>query len=436
MRRGGTDSYVPGHGDASYDVEHYGLALGYKLIGNRIDGDATLRCRARANLEFLELDLHALRPAKVLLNGRSASFTHRNQRIHVKLGTTIPAGEVFDLRVKYAGSPRPVPSRVLGTSGWEELDDGVIVAAQPHGAPSWFPCNDRPDNKATYSIAVSAPSDYYVAVSGELVSSRRSGSATTWLYEQQSPMPTYLATVQIGRYEVVELEADVPLRVIGPADRDEDAFAAGFGRQPEMLAFFVKLFGDYPFASYTAVITDDDLEIPLESQGLSTFGRNFVSDDWDAVRLVAHELSHQWFGNAVTLTKWKDIWLHEGFACYAEWLWSEESGSKSADERAAIHHARVADDDGPDLLLGDPGAELMFDDRVYKRGALTLHALRAEVGDETFFAILRGWVAEHTGGNVTTEQFIAHAAGVAGRDLTELFDAWLFSVELPELPKL
>ena len=101
-----------------------------------------------------------------------------------------------------------------------------------------------------------------------------------------------------------------------------------------MMSAFVRLFGDYPFAApYQSVVTEDDLEIPLEAQGLSIFGANFLEDDWSTERLVAHELSHQWFGNSLTIRSWRDIWMHEGFACYSEWLWSEESGQGSADEQ-------------------------------------------------------------------------------------------------------
>jgi aminopeptidase N len=182
------------------------------------------------------------------------------------------------------------------------------------------------------------------------------------------------------------------------------------------------------------VITDDDLEIPLESQGMSTFGRNFMVDEWDSVRLVAHELSHQWFGNAVTLGEWKDIWLHEGFACYSEWLWSEESGAASAHERARHHHQRLARLD-EDLLVGDPGPSDMFDDRVYKRGALTVHALRCELGDDLFFGTLRDWVAANAGGTVSTPMLVEHVSAAAGRDLSDLFDRWLYRTDLPDLPE-
>jgi aminopeptidase N len=432
----GVDSYVPGHGDASYCVEHYDLDLSYRVNGNHLDGEATLHCVARERLESIAIDLHVLRPSKVLVDGtRALRFRHTGGKLVIRPTHPIEEGHEFEVRVKYAGNPRPVRSKLLGTAGWEELLDGVIVASQPHGAPSWFPCNDHPGDKATYSITVTAPADYHVAVTGEHVTSHHSGRQTTWYYEQKQPMATYLASVQIGHYDVARVPAEVPLHRVTPRPADEAGYDVAFGAQPAMLAYFSSVFGAYPFASYTCVITDDDLEIPLESQGLSTFGRNFMVDDWDAIRLVAHELSHQWFGNAVTLGAWKDIWLHEGFACYAEWLWSEESGRDSAQDRAAVHHARLARL-GQDLFLGDPGPELMFDDRVYKRGALTLHALRAEVGDPDFFETLRSWVVEHSGGTVDTAMFVKHASSATGRDLTELFGTWLFDTQLPALPVL
>ncbi|MGD9961764.1 M1 family metallopeptidase [Nocardioides sp.] len=432
----GVDPYVPGHGETTYSVQHYDLDLSYRVDGNHLDGEAVLHCVARDSLTSFSVDLHALRPTKVSVEGTRASrFRHSGDKLTIRPAHPVEDGQEFEVRIKYAGNPKPVPSKILGAAGWEELLDGVIVASQPHGAPSWFPCNDHPGDKATYSITVTVPSDYHVAVTGEHVTSHRSARSTTWYYEQKQPMATYLASVQIGHYDVATIDAEVPLTRVTPRPADEAGYEVAFGDQPKMLAYFSSVFGAYPFASYTCVITDDDLEIPLESQALSTFGRNFMVDDWEAIRLVAHELSHQWFGNAVTLGAWKDIWLHEGFACYAEWLWSQESGRDSAQERAAEHHARLAKLDQR-LLLGDPGPDLMFDDRVYKRGALTLHALRAEVGDDAFFETLRSWVAAHSGGTVDTAMFVEHASATCGRDLTDLFGQWLFHTDLPALPVL
>lgn len=430
----GTDDYLPGHGDASYVVSHYDLQLAYNPETNRLDGEATMSCVAISDLSRLRLDLHHLRVERVTVNGKApARYTHRGGSVAITLASRAAAGDTFRVRVKYSGRPGVITTKTLGDAGWEELADGVIVAAQPHGAPAWFPCNDRPDDKATYTFTVTAPNDYYVAMSGDLVRHKSGSSATTWIYEQAAPMATYLATCQIGRYTVLEQECAVPLRVVAPADIGGAGFDATFARQPEMMRLFEERFGPYPFVGYTAVITDDDLEIPLESQSLSTFGRNFCSDEWDTVRLVAHELAHQWFGNAVTLRRWRDIWLHEGFACYAEWLWSEGSGSETTNQRARHYYDELAAKD-QDLLLADPGPELMFDDRVYKRGALTLHALRAEVGSEAFFELLKTWVTEHRGGSVTTEDFVAHCEKQTGKFLAELFTAWVFRTELPAFP--
>jgi aminopeptidase N len=432
------DPYLPDHGDPTWSAEHYDLALDYTVATNRLAARATITATAVDDLTRVVLDLARLDVSKVTVDGRAPRrFTTRRHRLVVTLREPVAAGTSFTLAVTYGGRPRPLVDEHHDDAGWEELEDGVIVAGQPHGAPTWFPCNDRPDDKATYAIAVTTQPGYTVVANGLLQQRTRRGSGVTWRYAQPAPMASYLATVQIGRYETHEQEALVPLQVVVPegtgADRDR-----AFGRQGEMIASFSDLFGPYPFDSYAAVVTADELEIPLESQGLSTFGSNFLVGDWDHVRLVAHELAHQWFGNAVTLRRWRDIWLHEGFACYAEWLWSEASGGDTADDQARRHHDKLADLP-QDLLLSDPGPALMFDDRVYKRGALTLHALRLVVGDDAFFDLLRSWVADHAGGSVETSDFVAHAvghAGSAGSDvLADLFNAWLHAEPLPDLPE-
>ena len=426
------DPYLSGHGDPSWRAEHYHLELAYDPMRNHLRGTATIDAVAVDDLSRVVLDLAGLDVANVTVDGKPpAKYSARSNRLVLTLRSELPADTEFRIVIRYAGTPRPLNDRHHGEAGWEELDDGVIVAGQPHGAPTWFPCNDRPDDKATYAIAVAAPNDYTVIANGDLANKTRGSSATTWSYRMDEPMATYLATVQIGRYRERSVKGPVPIRVFLPEGED-DGFEPGFGQQGTMLKTFVNWFGPYPFSSYAAVVTADDLEIPLESQSLSTFGRNFLGDDWGSVRLVAHELAHQWFGNAVTLKRWQDIWLHEGFACYSEWLWSDASGGESVGHWAAHHHGRLTELD-QDLVLADPGPELMFDDRVYKRGALTLHAVRLRVGDDAFFPLLRAWVAEHLGGSVTTEDFRAFASDHTDVDLDDLFTAWLDQTELPDL---
>ncbi|TDE95819.1 M1 family peptidase [Occultella glacieicola] len=427
----GADPYVPGHGDTSYSVHAYQIEIDYRPGVHHLDGTAVINAVAQQDLTRFALDLHALRVTKVRLDGTSAKYTHRGGRLVVKPRDPITAGTAFVVTVCYDGPPETVPG-IDGEAGFEELEDGAIVASQPHGAPSWFPCNDRPSDKASYTITVTAPNEYVVVANGTLTGNRRRSSRTTWTFEAPEPMATYLATVQIGRYTLKDDGGSPALRVAQPVGSN-GRVKATFARQREMLALFERLYGPYPFScGYTVVVTPDDLEIPLEAQGLSIFGTNHLSTDWETQRLVAHEMSHQWFGNSLTLMNWSDIWLHEGFACYSEWLWSEAGGGPTAAEHAARQAKRLAGLD-QDLVLADPGPELMFDDRIYKRGALLLHALRLRVGDGPFFDLLRTWATANRHGGVTTRMFTDLAEELAGVDLEEFFTAWLRSKPLPGL---
>ena len=445
---GGADPYVPGHGDLAFGVDSYDLTFDYTPAGNRLDATAVLACRIvddvpEASLDDggvrrIELDLHhRLKVAKLTVSGaKMARFGQERSRLFIRFAQPLAPGARFTVTVAYKGSPGPMRG-LDGDAGWEELENGVIVASQPHGSPTWFPCNDRAADKAVYRFAVTTDAEYHVVANGTLLRRRHTGRRATWTYECTAPMSPYLATLQIGPYQTRQIQAKpTDVRLVFPP-RLREPVREAFSDQLHMIDFFSSRFGAYPFASYTAVITDDPLEIPLESQTLSTFGSNFANRGWDAQRLIAHELAHQWFGNAVTAASWEDIWLHEGFACYSEWLWSEEIHLGSADQRAREAWLRLSRLP-KDLRLHDPGPKDMFDDRVYKRGALTLHALRLTMGDAAFFTLLQRWVAENTGKTVTTQQFVRLADEVAAAAGVEpvgaLIAEWLETLPLPQLP--
>ncbi|MEU6721956.1 M1 family metallopeptidase [Nonomuraea sp. NPDC046802] len=420
--------YFPGHGDHRYMVSHYDLALKYRVSNNRLDGVALLTVTAAEQLSVLDLDLGAFRITGVTVDGVPARHLHGRGKLRVTLPWSLATGAVTRVEVRYSGSPVPVRSP-WGGLGWEELSDGVLVAGQPIGAPSWFPCNDRPGDKASYRIAVTTASPYRVIANGTLTAQRRGGGTTTWIYEQPEPMASYLASVQIGRYQLMEVAGT---RVAHPA-RLGTRVRHDFGRQGEMMAVFTDRFGPYPFAGYVVVVVDDELDIPVEAQGMSIFGRNHVDGRRGSERLVAHELAHQWFGNSLTVSCWSDIWLQEGFATYAEWLWSESSGGPPAADHARRWHEHLSVLP-QDFVLTDPGVGTMFDDRVYKRGALTVHALRRTLGDGVFFPLLRAWTAERRHANVTSRDFAEHVHRHAADPTGPLLSAWLHDKPLPPMP--
>ena len=257
----------------------------------------------------------------------------------------------------------------------------------------------------------------------------------TSTFTSDVPTATYLAAVHVGRYRTRALPgsgaAGIPAVTVTAPPALAAAADRAFAPVPEMLRVFDCFFGPYPQEACSLVVTADELEIPLEAQGLAVFGMNHLVPA--AQRLIAHELAHQWFGNSVGIARWSDIWLNEGFACYAEWLWSEASGGRSTDDCARSHHERLTAKP-QDLLLTDPGPDDMFDDRVYKRGALTLHALRRSIGDDRFFDLVRGWTAAHRHALVGTDDLRAAVRAAGGADAVELLSRWIDRAEVPPLP--
>ena len=286
-----------------------------------------------------------------------------------------------------------------------------------------------------YTLKVDGNDAMYVHQGGELVNQTpsRDGTKTTFSYAQREPMASYLAQVAIGDYQIessdgpngVKIRNVFPPSLAVPAEED-------FRRTPEMLQLFADDFGAYPFPVYGALVVTDRTQMALETQTLSIFDESLVNGRSDDDFIAAHELAHQWFGDSVSISSWKDIWLNEAFATYAEWLWTEHTGGMSVAASAQTVHDSLPPQS--DVLPGDPGVDHLFDVKaVYQRPAVMLQALRLTVGDDAFFTILRTYTARFAGKNATTADFISVAGEIGKRDLHDLFDAWLYRAPLPAL---
>ncbi|MGL5865863.1 MAG: M1 family metallopeptidase, partial [Dermatophilaceae bacterium] len=289
-------------------------------------------------------------------------------------------------------------------------------------------------DKATYDIAVTVPTGSVAVGNGDLVSSRTRAGRTTWHWRADDPQASYLAMAASGDYILSRSRTRSGLPIINAVDADLDTAeqadaAAVLAKQPEMIDYFSSMFGPYPFGSYGAVIDDDeDAGYALENQTRPIYSG--VPPE----STIAHELAHQWFGNKVTPRQWKDIWLNEGFATYAEWLWDARQGEGSVQQRFNEAYARPAGDEFWAVLPGDPGADGLFDDAVYDRSAMTLQALRVTIGEGDFAAVLRRWAARDENRPATTAQFVALAEKVSGQQLDGLFQTWLYTAGKPQRP--
>ncbi|MEV6114406.1 M1 family metallopeptidase [Streptomyces sp. NPDC052109] len=425
---GAGDPYFPLSGNGGYHVRHYGLTLRYDTSSRHLDGRAVLTARATQNLSRFDLDLTGLKVTGVTADGRSAVFRRDGQELVVTPRHTLVAGRDFRITVTYEGTPKPVTDPDGSADGWIPTDDGAFVAGEPQGAMTWFPANAHPRDKSSYDITITVPQGRTAVANGVLLGQRTAHGRTTFRWRETQPMAAYLATATVGKFKVEQYTTPDGIRVYNAVDpREASGAAPVLKKLPSVLRWESELFGPYPFRSAGAIVDHANVGYALETQTRPLY------DSAPDLSTLVHESAHQWFGDSVSLTAWKDIWLNEGFATYAEWLYAEQHGGDSAQKAFDALYARPASDHLWAFPAGDPGSgKNIFDTPVYARGAMTLHELRKAVGDHDFFRILRAWTAAHGGGHGTTAQFQRLAEQISGKRLDGLFHTWLFTKGKPK----
>lgn len=434
------DPYFPDLGNGGYDAQHYTLALSWDEKTNAISGTATMRAIATQDLTAFNLDFIGFAINELLVNGEPADFDRQDRELVITPVEAISAGQTFETAISYTGIPGRGVKRFYDAFaiGWRRYDTGVYVASEPSGASLWFPVNDHPLDKANYHFEITVPDKYVVAANGLLQSTTDNpGPTTTYIWETQYEMASYLATVNIADFVAQTSTGpnDLPIRNYFPADEAEDLIQT-FAVQPDIIAFYNDTFGPYPFEAVGAVVADTTLSFALETQTLILYGRDVGLGRTGAETVISHELAHQWFGNSVSLVRWQDIWLNEGFATYASVLWEEHQGGQAALRREMNAYYTIISNQTHFVPPGNPPQDDLFNGGVYLGGAWVLHALRLEVGDAIFFDILRTYYDRFKYSNATTEDFITLAEEISGQDLTDFFQGWLFDERVPPKPDM
>ncbi|MER8041904.1 M1 family metallopeptidase [Streptomyces sp. NPDC094032] len=424
------DPYFPRLGNGGYDVGHYGLTLAYDPASGRLDGRAEITAKATQDLSAFNLDLAGLTVREATVDGEPAAVSRAGNELTLRPGRDIDEGAEFRTVVTYDGVPETITDLDGSKEGWLRTTDGALAVGEPTGSMAWFPGNHHPSDKAAYDVTVTVPAGVKALSNGVLTSEKTTADGrTTSVWHSAEPMASYLATLAIGRYDTATATALGKVPVLTAADPEVTAKSAALrAKVPEILKWQTENFGPYPFAAAGAIVErDGDLGYALETQSRPVF----PIGSFDTTTLV-HELAHQWYGDSVTPASWKDIWLNEGFATYAEWLYAEDFGNTPAQK--SFERAFSDEDAWAFPPAEPPTAEDLFGSPVYQRGAMVLHKIRQAVGDDTFFEILSGWPAKYRYSTATTEDFTRYVESVAGKDLSGLWDVWLYGDGKPDKP--
>ncbi|MBD0840327.1 M1 family metallopeptidase [Streptomyces sp. TRM68416] len=424
------DPYFPKAGNGGYDVTHYALDLAYDPGTRHLTGTATLTARATQDLSAFNLDLRGLTVDRVTVEGDRARWHRTGDELTVRPPRGLAARDTFRVTVRYSGTPVTITDPDGSEEGWIPTVDGALALGEPIGSMTWFPGNHHPSDKASYAITVTVPEGLRAVSNGELTSERTEKGRTTFAWRAAEPMASYVATLAVGDYDIRRSTAAGVPAYTAVVPEEAEASAKVLARLPQVMEWAAYNFGPYPFSSTGAIVDGQGVSgYALETQNRPVF------PGAPDIALLVHEIAHQWFGNSVTPRSWQDMWLNEGFATYAEWLWEEDQGGDTAQETfEALYDSEDAD------LWAFPPAEPtgpghISDRPVYDRGAMVVHQIRRAVGDDTFYDLVQGWTADHRHGTADTAGFTAyveeHAPDV---DFGRVWADWLYGEGKPDRP--
>lgn len=419
---------------AGVDVAHYRIALTLDDTSSAIQGETEILLDITAGgVTIIPLDFGAMTVDRVTEQGETTAFTHENGRLLIRLRRRYAPGDRVMLRVAYHGQPADgllIKENKFGHRA-------IFADNWPDRARHWFPSIDHPYDKATAEFLVTAPARYDVVANGRLIeTTHRQDGAKQTRWRTLSPIPTYCMVVGAAAFSVIHAGSwnGIPVAYyLYPEDRDHGI--ADFGRSLQMLEFYANLIGPYPYAKL-ALVQSSTRFGGMENASAVFFDEKAITGSGRIEGTVAHEIAHQWFGDAVTAADWHHLWLSEGFATYFGALFFERADgrdrfmqmmARSKTRYLASHKQHPAP-------IHDPSVTDLFrllNAYTYSKGGWVLHMLRGLMGDAAFFAGIRDYYRTYRDETALTRHFQRVMEFHAGQPLGWFFEQWVYETGHP-----
>ena len=415
---------------AGYDALHYRLELRFPLTSSHLSGAMTLTGRTlKQDLAAVALHARGMTIRSVTVDDAPAASAESDGILLIPLNGRPALNDTFRIRVEYWTEP--------DEAGFYFYDSCAYTMSEPTDARLWFPCKDVPWDKATAEVIATVPAGVEVASNGLLQARTLSddGEWESFYWKTDLPIATYLICATMSRHYAVWSDWNV----FAGGDslesryyvfkRDSAKAREDFLHMTAAIAFFSERFGPYPFEKYgMAEVTPFGFG-GMEHQTMTTINARWIRGDRSVEDGLVHELAHAWWGDAVTLDDWPDIWLNEGFATYCEALFFERFYGKESFQSQIIgmRDAYFNQATKNDFAVYDPPEGGLFNWGIeYNKGGFILHMLRRTVGEEAFWKILQAYFITYRYGNASTGDFQKVCESVTGSDLDWFFNEWIF----------
>jgi aminopeptidase N len=426
------------------DVLHQNLDIEMVYSTDRISGSNTMTVKSLKNgLTQFTIRLRSqFAVTSCQVDGTNSSISTPGSNSYgrtITLPRAYNEGEVFTVYIAYNGT---AVSRGFGSIEFTTINGqpGIFTLSEPYFAATWWPTKDgdfsQPgDNgdKFTMQLALTAPAAYVTASNGVLQGvDTLSGSRKRYRWASNYPIAPYLVSIGSTAYNTWTLNYDygtgtMPVQFYITPGSDSTGNRNAWSKCVDMLGVFRPVFGLYPFINEKYGMYEFVFGGGMEHQTIT--GQGTFSES-----VTAHELAHQWWGDAVTCKTWNHIWLNEGFASYGECIWDERKGGtvNGAALRSAIN-ARKPSSVGGTVYVSDVADinAIFSSTNSYNKGAWLVHMLRGVMGDDAFFAGLANYRANREGGAATTEEMFSDMEEIAGYDLSWFMNQWVYSPGAP-----